>query len=228
VTDDSDDQVPTSSGCPAIEYLHSGRANPQSRLERQVDEVVFGRSGTFESQYRSQGFMNAVASNRGRRRGRVMATELADNERKELAIDEIEDLLDPILRAGADQESSAHDLVLDASGDQVLSALYDARLLDLNRTTVGFPAVSDVVGPDLGEARPAGHRADSYLWALLIDEFRAAGAGGAGAELLARRAIALIRRTDDSNPRTFAPGDVVPIDVEQGYDLDGDVWQPIR
>ena len=55
--------------------------------------------------------------------------DLTTQDRKDVAIDQIEDLLDPLLRDTSDRTSSAHDLVLDAGGDELLSALYDARLL---------------------------------------------------------------------------------------------------
>jgi len=68
-------------------------------------------------------------------------------------------------------------------------------------------------------------RSDARLWALLIDEFRAAGAGTEPAEQHARRAVAVVRRERASSAaRTFAPGDQIPYDVAQGFDLDGDVW----
>jgi hypothetical protein len=69
-------------------------------------------------------------------------------------------------------------------------------------------------------------RNDARLWATLIGEFRTAGADGAQAELLARRAVAAVRR-EATHPkaRTFAPGDEIPYDVTRVFDLDGDVWE---
>jgi hypothetical protein len=68
---------------------------------------------------------------------------------------------------------------------------------------------------------------DALLWALLIDEFRSAGAATADAERLARRAVAIVRRTRSGSgaDRTFGPGDTVPYHVTEVYDLDGDVWE---
>ncbi len=73
----------------------------------------------------------------------------------------------------------------------------------------------------------ASDRSDALLWALLIDEFRSAGAANADAERLARRAVAIVRRTrpDAGSARTCGPGDTVPADVVRVYDLDGDVWE---
>ncbi len=73
----------------------------------------------------------------------------------------------------------------------------------------------------------ASDRSDALLWALLVDEFRSAGAANADAQRLARRAVAIVRRTrsDSGSARTFGPGDEVPRDVVQVYDLDGDVWE---
>ena len=48
---------------------------------------------------------------------------------------------------------------------------------------------------------------DARLWALLVDEFRAAGADSAAAERHARRAVAVVRRERATGTaRTFAPG----------------------
>ncbi len=69
-------------------------------------------------------------------------------------------------------------------------------------------------------------RSDARMWAHLIGEFRAAGADSAQAELLARRAVAVVRReATRRNVRTFAPGDEIPYDVTRVFDLDGDVWE---
>jgi len=66
---------------------------------------------------------------------------------------------------------------------------------------------------------------DARLWAELVDVFRDAGAD-AGAELFARRAVAVVRRERSRTPaRTFAPAEEIPFDVDLGYDLDGDIWQ---
>jgi hypothetical protein len=71
-------------------------------------------------------------------------------------------------------------------------------------------------------------RNDSEAWAMLVGEERADGHNPADSEQRARRTIALLRRSTlrrlGSAARTFAPGDVIPIDVVQGYDLDGDIW----
>jgi len=72
----------------------------------------------------------------------------------------------------------------------------------------------------------ASYRSDARLWALLIDEFHAAGAGRAAAEVHARRAVAVVRRErSGADISTFAPGEQIPLAVERVYDLDGDVWQ---
>lgn len=69
-------------------------------------------------------------------------------------------------------------------------------------------------------------RNNARMWAHLIGEFRAAGAGNPQAELLARRAVAIVRReTTFPKVRTFAPGDEIPYDVTRVFDLDGDVWE---
>ena len=69
-------------------------------------------------------------------------------------------------------------------------------------------------------------RSDARMWAHLISEFRTAGADGAQAELLARRAVAVVRREATRRTvRTFAPGDEIPYDVTKVFDLDGDVWE---
>jgi hypothetical protein len=68
-------------------------------------------------------------------------------------------------------------------------------------------------------------RSDARLWALLIDEFRAAGAMREPAEQHARRAVAVVRRERTKGAgRTYAPGEEIPHDVAQGFDVDGDVW----
>jgi hypothetical protein len=66
-------------------------------------------------------------------------------ERRELAVDRVEDLVEPFLRTPGDDESSPHDLVLDARPEQLLNALYDAGLLNLRhrprtRTLTAFTA----------------------------------------------------------------------------------------
>jgi hypothetical protein len=72
----------------------------------------------------------------------------------------------------------------------------------------------------------ASYRSDARLWALLIDEFHAAGADRAAAEVPARRAVAVLRRERTSSEvSTFAPGERIPLTVERVYDLDGDVWR---
>jgi len=72
----------------------------------------------------------------------------------------------------------------------------------------------------------ASYRSDARLWALLIDEFAAAGADRAAAEVHSRRAVAVVRRERTSSEiETFAPGEPIPIEIERVYDLDGDVWQ---
>lgn len=69
-------------------------------------------------------------------------------------------------------------------------------------------------------------RSDARMWATLISEFRAAGTDNQQAELLARRAVAIVRReATHRNARTFAPGDEIPYDVTRVFDLDGDVWE---
>lgn len=66
---------------------------------------------------------------------------------------------------------------------------------------------------------------DARLWALLIEEFRAAGADPAAVERHARRAVAVVRRERATGTaRTFAPGEEIPLEVTRVYDLDGDVW----
>ena len=51
-------------------------------------------------------------------------------------------------------------------------------------------------------------------------------AANAQAMLLARRAVAVVRReATRRNSRTFAPGDDIPYDVTRVFDLDGDVWE---
>lgn len=71
----------------------------------------------------------------------------------------------------------------------------------------------------------ASSRSDARLWALLIDEFRAAGAPTEPAEQHARRAVAVVRRERATgSARTFAPGEEIPYDIDRVYDLDGDVW----
>lgn len=66
---------------------------------------------------------------------------------------------------------------------------------------------------------------DARLWALLVEEFRAAGADSSGAQQHARRAVAIARRERaTTGARTFAPGEEIPDDVTRVYDLDGDVW----
>ena len=73
---------------------------------------------------------------------------------------------------------------------------------------------------------------DARLWAYLADEFRSAGAERDASQIHARRAVALVRRergtdriTGRGGPRTFAPGEEIPLDVMRAYDLDGDVWE---
>jgi hypothetical protein len=69
-------------------------------------------------------------------------------------------------------------------------------------------------------------RNNARMWAGLIGEFRTAGADSTQAELLARRAVAIVRReTTFTKVRTFAPGDEIPYDVTRVFDLDGDVWE---
>jgi hypothetical protein len=69
-------------------------------------------------------------------------------------------------------------------------------------------------------------RNDARLWALLVDQFRQAGAAYPGeAQRRARIAVAIVRRERATNgARTWAPGDVIPYEVAAVYDLDGDVW----
>jgi hypothetical protein len=69
-------------------------------------------------------------------------------------------------------------------------------------------------------------RNNARMWAHLIREFRTAGAANSQAELLARRAVAIVRReVTFPKVRTFAPGDEIPYDVTRVFDLDGDVWE---
>jgi hypothetical protein len=69
-------------------------------------------------------------------------------------------------------------------------------------------------------------RNNARMWAHLIREFRTAGADSAQAGLLARRAVAIVRREATfPKVRTFAPGDEIPYDVTRVFDLDGDVWE---
>jgi hypothetical protein len=69
-------------------------------------------------------------------------------------------------------------------------------------------------------------RNNARIWAGLIGEFRTAGADGTQAELLARRAVAIVRREATfTKVRTFGPGDEIPYDVTRVFDLDGDVWE---
>jgi hypothetical protein len=70
-------------------------------------------------------------------------------------------------------------------------------------------------------------RNDARLWALLCDEFRAAGVlQHPDPQIHARRAVAIVRRERATGTaRTFAPGDSIPYDVVKVYDLDGDVWE---
>lgn len=68
-------------------------------------------------------------------------------------------------------------------------------------------------------------RNDARLWALLIDEFRKAGAPRDTAERHARTAVAIVRRERDTANRTWAPGEVIPYEVARAYDVDGYVWQ---
>jgi hypothetical protein len=74
----------------------------------------------------------------------------------------------------------------------------------------------------MGDAR----RSDARLWALLADEFHAAGAGRDARQIHARRAVAIVRRERATGTaRTFAPGEEIPYDVTRAYDLDGDTWE---
>jgi hypothetical protein len=68
-------------------------------------------------------------------------------------------------------------------------------------------------------------RNDARLWALLVDQFRQAGAANPEAQRRARVAVAIVRRERATNgARTWAPGDAIPYEVAAVYDLDGDVW----
>lgn len=65
---------------------------------------------------------------------------------------------------------------------------------------------------------------DGRLWALLVDEFRKAGAGD-DAESRARRAVALVRNErEQEGIVSWGPGDSIPAGVVWVYDLDGYVW----
>ncbi|MBM0235901.1 hypothetical protein JNW88_00165 [Micromonospora sp. ATA32] len=71
-----------------------------------------------------------------------------------------------------------------------------------------------------------GTRNDARLWALLVDQFREAGAAYPDEALRrARIAVAIVRRERaTTTARTWAPGEPIPYDVAKVYDLDGDVW----
>jgi len=64
---------------------------------------------------------------------------------------------------------------------------------------------------------------DSRLWAMMIDPLHAAGV--ADPHLLARQLVAVVRREQHPNRRTYGPGDTVPYDVTAALDLDGDRWE---
>ncbi|MFG1659023.1 hypothetical protein ACGFIY_21075 [Micromonospora chersina] len=72
----------------------------------------------------------------------------------------------------------------------------------------------------------ANTRNDARLWALLADQFRQAGAAYPDeAQRYARTAVAIVRREWATNgARTWAPGEPIPYDVAEVYDLDGYVW----
>lgn len=69
-------------------------------------------------------------------------------------------------------------------------------------------------------------KSDARMWAHLMGLFRSAGADNDQAELLARRAVAIVRReVTRPGARTFAPGEEIPYDVTRAFDLDGDTWE---
>jgi hypothetical protein len=75
-------------------------------------------------------------------------------------------------------------------------------------------------------------RSHASLLSQFADEFRLAGLDSAAAMHHARRAVAIVRREQDSRARirafavrTFAPGDGLPADVTRGYDVNGDPWE---
>lgn len=71
--------------------------------------------------------------------------------------------------------------------------------------------MTDKIGPN-----------DAHNWALTIEKLRAKGIPQP--DLLARRLIAVKRRVDLPDRRTFAPGDTIPYDITEATDLDGDLW----
>lgn len=70
-------------------------------------------------------------------------------------------------------------------------------------------------------------RSDARLWALLVDQFRQAGAAHPeDAYRYARTAVAIVRRERaTTGARTWGPGEAIPYDVACAYDVDGHVWE---